>query len=164
MKNFSDTESSPNCLEYQSSNFPLGLINDSQNEIFLEDGDTNEFASTSIFDTYEKVEVSHGFLVSGHNVAETFFHDIEPSERVRVHMDAIEEQGFVKPKAEKVRKGLSRSSSYTKLKAFAKDKLMGIIISMRPWRGHFPVRETMSSVNLTRLTSQLYIGDTFKAC
>ncbi|XXG39242.1 hypothetical protein AAC387_Pa01g0253 [Persea americana] len=145
LKNFNDTENTPNCLEHQSSYFPHGFINDSTNEIFLEEGDMDELDCTSIFDTYEKVEVNHGFFVSRRNVAETFFHHIEHSERVVVHLDLREEHDFAKPKAEEVRKGVNKSSFYAKFKAFTKDKLMGIKIYSRSPRKPFPVREMMNS-------------------
>ncbi|XXG87337.1 hypothetical protein AAC387_Pa11g2050 [Persea americana] len=158
-----DMESKPNCLEYQSSSCPSGLIKDT-NEIFLEDGGVNEFADTSIFDIYESVEFNHGLLISSHNVAETFFLHIEPSKTVSFHLNNIDEQDVVIPKSEKVRKSQKRSSS-NKFKDFAVDTFMWVKFSMRPWMRSYSVsRMTNYVANTAALLSAsgFYLGETAK--
>ncbi|KAL3525090.1 hypothetical protein ACH5RR_013462 [Cinchona calisaya] len=48
--------------------------NDNGIDSFLTDGNVDDFSSTSNFEVYEKIEVSHGMLVSTSQTANTFYH------------------------------------------------------------------------------------------
>lgn len=61
--------------------FSLGFINEEKH------GDEDELASSSSFQVVEEVKVNHGMFVSTRQVANTFFHQIMPSQTVQVHLN-----------------------------------------------------------------------------
>ncbi|KAL4569177.1 hypothetical protein LXL04_024811 [Taraxacum kok-saghyz] len=72
--------------------FGIGFLNQDQNnnlisDNFLDDGDLEDFTTTPTFDLYQKTEVSHGLLVSTRQVSKTFFHQIVPSQTVKVQLN-----------------------------------------------------------------------------
>lgn len=74
--------------EVESNDFPLRFGDVTQNDDFLDDGDVDDdFSTTPSFEVYEKVEVNCGMLVSTRQVADTFFHQIVPSEIVKVYLN-----------------------------------------------------------------------------
>ncbi|KAJ8618414.1 hypothetical protein MRB53_014600 [Persea americana] len=161
-KGFSDNETRPNSSEYQSNDFTIGFINDNPDGIFHENGDDNDFASTPTFHVYEKVEVSRGLYVSSCNSAKTFFHRVEPSKTVRVHMNTMVTHERVVPKSEILRKNQHRGSVFSKFKLFARDKFMGIKTSVKPWKGSSMINETVTSnisIVALLLTCCIYLGE-----
>ncbi|XP_047318140.1 NAC domain-containing protein 86-like [Impatiens glandulifera] len=73
----------------ENNNFQLAFIpkievnqDDDASNNFLDD-----FSNTPSFEVYEKVEVNHGLFVSTRQVAETFFHQIVPSQVVKVYLN-----------------------------------------------------------------------------
>ncbi|XP_047312335.1 NAC domain-containing protein 96-like [Impatiens glandulifera] len=78
-------------LNNNNTNFSLGFIEGDNNldgRSFLDEGDlVDDFSSTPSFDVYEKVEVNHGFFISTCQVSETFFHQIVPSQVVKVYLN-----------------------------------------------------------------------------
>lgn len=70
------------------NDFSLGFINDNDgpNENFIEDGNIDDYSSSPSFEVVEEIKVNHGMLVSTHQVVETFFHQIVPSQTVQVHL------------------------------------------------------------------------------
>lgn len=161
-KGFSDNETRPNSSEYQSNDFTIGFINDNSDGIFHENGDDNDFASTPTFHVYEKVEVSRGLYVSSCNSAKTFFHRVEPSKTVRVHMNTMVTHERVVPKSEILTKNQHRGSVFSKFKLFARDKFMGIKTSVKPWKGSSMINETVTSnisIVALLLTCCIYLGE-----
>lgn len=80
------------CNEFNDSeinSFPLGFINDIEpNDNFqLDDGDMDDYSNSPSFEVIEEIKVNHGMFVSTRQVAETFFHQIVPSETVKVHLN-----------------------------------------------------------------------------
>ncbi|XP_052195394.1 NAC domain-containing protein 54 [Diospyros lotus] len=84
---FSDTE---------VNDMPVGFT-DNPNENFLDDGDGDDFSSSPNFEVYEKIEVNRGMFVSTRQVANTFFHQIVPSQIVKVHLNPVITQPTEKP-------------------------------------------------------------------
>ncbi|XP_077220650.1 NAC domain-containing protein 54-like [Tasmannia lanceolata] len=161
-ENFLGIDNKHSCLEYQSDDFSLGFINEDPHAIFQEDEDMNDFPSTPTFEVYEKVEVNHGLFVSNCNVAETFFHHVEPSKTVSVHLNPFLTQDFVVRKSKMAAKVRDIGSFFGKFKAFAKDKIMGVKKPMKPWRESCLVNETMNGIiNIVSLllTSCIYLGE-----
>lgn len=73
--------------EVVSNDFPLRFSDGTQNDDFLDDGDVDDdFSTTPSFEVYEKVEVHCGMLVSTRQVADTFFHQVAPSEIAKVYL------------------------------------------------------------------------------
>lgn len=79
------------CNEFNDSeinSFPLGFINDEPNENFLDDGDQmDDYSNSPNFEVIEEIKVNHGMFISTRQVAETFFHQIVPSQTVEVHLN-----------------------------------------------------------------------------
>ncbi|MED6123656.1 hypothetical protein PIB30_050562 [Stylosanthes scabra] len=85
------------------NDFSLAFINDddddpnpnnNSDENFLEDGhnniDNDDYSSSPSFEVVEEIRVSHGSMfVSTRRVADTFFHQIVPSQTVQVHLNPV---------------------------------------------------------------------------
>lgn len=126
---FNDTEG--------NDHFSLGFVNENPTDSFLEDGDLDDFSSTPSFEVFEKIEVNHGLFVSTRQVAKTFFHQIVPSETVKVHLNPVMVHNYQ----------ISKSVTQTRPKEnFLFEKIMalffiGLTKSWKPW-----MNTTMSSI------------------
>ncbi|KAF8407511.1 hypothetical protein HHK36_006645 [Tetracentron sinense] len=153
-KEFNDTE---------INDFPLGFISDDPNRVFSEDGDVDDFSSTPSFEVYEKIEVNHGMFISSCQVAETFFHHIEPSKTVEVHLNSVMTENFPLAKINSTRFQNRRRSIFSKFKEFASDNFLGIRSSIKPWRrGLILINETMKTIIqivALLLTSCIFLGE-----
>ncbi|XP_058098158.1 NAC domain-containing protein 54-like isoform X2 [Magnolia sinica] len=118
ISNFQKKEEPNTDKDYEPNDFSLGFIN--------ADGEMDNSPGTPTFDVYEKIEFNRGLFVASHNVAQTFFHHIEPSKTVSVHMDVMVMHGFPGLEPDMGRKCCNRQSTFSKFKAFARDKLVGI--------------------------------------
>ncbi|KAK9062127.1 hypothetical protein SSX86_019312 [Deinandra increscens subsp. villosa] len=81
-----------NNLEHTEDQFSLGFVkedhnNSNDNFLDVEDGDLDDFTTTPSFEIYEKTKVSHGLIVSTGQVSKTFFHQIVPSQTVKVQLN-----------------------------------------------------------------------------
>ncbi|XP_028800607.1 NAC domain-containing protein 86-like isoform X2 [Neltuma alba] len=82
-------------VQHQSNDmndFSLGFINyDEPNENFIDEGTPMDdySSSPSCFEVVEEVKVSHGMFVATRQAAETFFHQIVPSQTLKVHLNPI---------------------------------------------------------------------------
>lgn len=122
----------------------------------------DDFVSTPSFDVYEKVEVSHGLCVTSPNVAETFFHKVEPSNTVSIHMNPIGADELLAPKSEITRKCRYKGSSTSKFRVLARNKFMGIKASVKPRMVSCLINEMMSymvSIMAFLLTCYIYLGE-----
>ncbi|KAJ0703686.1 putative transcription factor NAM family [Helianthus annuus] len=83
--------SQTNNLEHTEDHFSLGFVNEDHNnsndDNFLDDGDLDDFTTTPSFEIYEKTKASHGLIVSTGQVSKTFFHQIVPSQTVKVQLN-----------------------------------------------------------------------------
>ncbi|OVA14279.1 NAC domain [Macleaya cordata] len=147
--------------EDEANDFSLGFVNNDPNGIMTEEGTMDDFSSMPTFEVYEKVEVKHGMFVSSHQVAETFFHRIEPSKTVKVHLNQVTSHNFpiMKPKANIATRVKNRSSSN-----FSKSKvIMGANNSMKStWTCSDLINETMNIIMYMvalLLTSCIYVGE-----
>ncbi|KAA8530719.1 hypothetical protein F0562_005347 [Nyssa sinensis] len=119
--------------------FSLGFANDNPNENFLDDGDVDDFSSTPSFEVYEKIEVNHGMFVSTRQVAVTFFHQIVPSEIVKVHLNPLTVHDYPILKEDSRTRPKNRSL-FDKFMAFARKIFSRVNQSMKSWR------KTVSSI------------------
>ncbi|KAG9442480.1 hypothetical protein H6P81_018334 [Aristolochia fimbriata] len=140
--NFNEVGSKSNSLDY-----PLGFINEDPDGVFHE--------------IYDEVQVNHGLFISSRPSSETFFHRMEPSTTVSVHLNRTVSYDFVLPKLEMPTKDRGRSTSFLgKLKAFAGDKMMGTIHnSMNSWRSWFINERALSSTSTFGVLSVLLTSD-----
>ncbi|ONK71800.1 uncharacterized protein A4U43_C04F12510 [Asparagus officinalis] len=84
----------------QEDKFPLGFINIHQEGVYQD----NQLADTPNLDVYENIKFNHGlFMSSSGEVAETFFHHVEPSKKIIVHLN----QATVVDRSEEVRDKVS---------------------------------------------------------
>ncbi|XP_031262953.1 NAC domain-containing protein 86-like [Pistacia vera] len=81
------------CLGFNDSeinDFSLGFIVDEPNGNNLDHEDIADgFASSPSFEVVEEIKVNHGMFVSTRQVADTFFHQIVPSQTVQVHLNPV---------------------------------------------------------------------------
>ncbi|KAI3712728.1 hypothetical protein L1987_71293 [Smallanthus sonchifolius] len=75
-------ENSHNNTEFLSED-----MNNLSNNFLDVEGDLDDFTTTPTFEMYQKTEVSHGLLVSTRQVSNTFFHQIVPSQTVKVELN-----------------------------------------------------------------------------
>ncbi|MCL7046988.1 hypothetical protein MKW94_022343 [Papaver nudicaule] len=89
--------------EENSNDFSLGFVNDDPDNygITSEGGTTDELSSMPTFEVYEKIEFKHGMFVASHQIADTFYHQMEPSKTITVHLNQVTSHNFpiMKPKA-----------------------------------------------------------------
>lgn len=81
------------CLGFNGSvinDFSLGFIDDVHNRNNLDHEDIADgFATLPSFELVEDIKVNHGMFVSTRQVADTFFHQIVPSQTVKVHLNPL---------------------------------------------------------------------------
>ena len=85
----------------------------------------NEYYSSSpSFDVVEEIKVSHGMFVSSRQTAETFFHQIVPSQTVKVHLNPVTANTFSIENEETKTEPGNQVSFFRKFKAFVRGKLI----------------------------------------
>ncbi|XP_027368480.1 NAC domain-containing protein 86-like [Abrus precatorius] len=110
------------------NDFSLDFINDDDpnNENFTEDGNMDDYSSSPSFEVVEEIKVNHGMFVSTRQVAETFFHQIVPSQTVQVHLNPVIANNLSIENAEAMMMILENkgSSFAAKFKAYVMGKLI----------------------------------------
>ncbi|XP_042498363.1 NAC domain-containing protein 86-like [Macadamia integrifolia] len=153
-KDFNDFNESDKC--------DLQFISNNPNVIFSQDDDLNNFSSDPNFEVYEKVEVNHGMFISSRQVAETFFHQIEPSKTVQVHLNPLMTYNYPMVKVDTSSRP-QNGSFFGKFKAFARDKFRGIRSSMKRRSGWTLINDTTNAgihnILALLLTSCVYLGE-----
>ncbi|XP_043694532.1 NAC domain-containing protein 86-like [Telopea speciosissima] len=147
--NFNESETSD--LQFTSNN---------PNVIFSQDDDLTNFSSNPTFEVYEKVEVNHGMFISSRQVAETFFHRIEPSKTVQVHLNPLMIYDFPMVNADPSSRP-QNGTFLSKFKAFARDKFRGIRSAMKRRSGWSLINDTTNAgihILALLLTSCIYLG------
>ena len=122
------------CKEFNDSemnNFQLGFI-DEPNENFLDDGNLEDYSSSPSFEVIEEVKVNHGMFISTRQVAETFFHQIVPSQTVKVHLNPVLMSSSSIEKEDSQITGENRASFLRKFKAFARGKFVAFTKAVNP--------------------------------
>ncbi|KAK2986866.1 hypothetical protein RJ640_009600 [Escallonia rubra] len=111
----------------------LRFASDNPNDSFLDDGDLDDFSTDPNFEVYEKVEVNHGLFVSTRQVSKTYFHQIMPSETVKVHINPVMTHNMQMPIADSQPRPKKRIF-LDKFMAFARKKFVRVAESLKPWR------------------------------
>ncbi|TKY56653.1 NAC domain-containing protein 86 [Spatholobus suberectus] len=108
------------------NDFSLGFINDDDpNENCIEDGNVDDYSSSPSFEVVEEIKINHGMLVSTRQVAETFFHQIVPSQTVQVHLNSVMANNDYVENAEAVLMIMENQGSLLrKVKAYVMGKLI----------------------------------------
>ncbi|CAJ1970899.1 unnamed protein product [Sphenostylis stenocarpa] len=107
------------------NDFSLGFINDSDPSKNYEDGNVDDYSSSPSFEVVEEIKVNHGMLVSTRQVAETFFHQIVPSQTVQVQLNSVTANNHYVENAETMLMITEKQGSLLrKVKAYVMGKLV----------------------------------------
>ncbi|KAG2395097.1 uncharacterized protein HKW66_Vig0075270 [Vigna angularis] len=69
--------------------FSMGFMNDEDpNENFLNE-ENIDYSNSTNFDVVEETKTNHGMFVSTHQVADTFFHQVAPSQTLKVQLNPV---------------------------------------------------------------------------
>ncbi|KAJ9540918.1 hypothetical protein OSB04_027424 [Centaurea solstitialis] len=113
--NFESTE------DHFSLEFAATEDHNNSNDNFLDEGDLEDFTTAPTFEIYEKTKTSHGLIVSTQQVSKTFFHQIVPSQTVRVQLNP----GMIheaKPDGQTTKLIMNKKVLYDKFKIVADSK------------------------------------------
>ncbi|KAI3977460.1 hypothetical protein MKX01_000373 [Papaver californicum] len=123
-----DTNNFNQFNEENSNDFSIGFVNDDDNNGIIFEGGTSttdEFLSMPTFEVHEKIEFKQGmYFVSSHQVADTFYHQMEPSKTVTVHLNQVTSHNFpiMKPTTNITTRVKNRSSTSN----FGESKVIGL--------------------------------------
>lgn len=122
---------------HHQNDYSLGFGNNhgdenNNGEHFLDDDGNivdHDFSSSPNFDeVFEKIEVSHGMLISTRQTANTFYHQLVPSKTLRVHLHPIHHQDFTITKSDS--RKVPNNSNYRHVTNKVTTILIAIIASM----------------------------------
>ncbi|KAJ6290826.1 hypothetical protein OIU78_026554 [Salix suchowensis] len=122
------------CMGFNDSdNFSLGFINDEPNDdTFIDDSNVDDLASSPSFEVVEEIKVNHGLFVSTRQATETFFHQLVPSQTVKIYLNpAMVASNFSIEKADSTQSyGTEKTNNST-----ARENFTGSKSSVQyPWR------------------------------
>ncbi|KAK9950723.1 hypothetical protein M0R45_006197 [Rubus argutus] len=129
IKEFNDSD--------ETNDFSLGFINDDPDENFLHDGNIDtDYSPSPSFEVIEEIQVNHGMFVSTRQVAETFFHQLMPSQTVKVHLNPVLVHSYLVERVDNMQAAPknTRGSFFESFKEFAMEKFVGVTRSSKPWR------------------------------
>ncbi|MQL76709.1 hypothetical protein Taro_009121 [Colocasia esculenta] len=160
-------EDKPIYSQPQQDEFSLSLIGLQWEETYRDDVAAEDAgASSPSLDVYSKVEVCRGLFVFRHGVAETFFHRVEPSNKISVHLHTASSQGALvmsgKPRG--FTTAPSRRAFLTKFMTFLTGSRFWWTKGLaKPWsgtrmRGNCLTNGAIAAAALPR-TSYAYIGE-----
>lgn len=119
----------------ERGDFPLDFLNEDRNEDFLDDGHVDDYSNSLSFEIVEEVKVNHGMFVATRQAAETIFHQMVPSQVVKVQSlnqgMKINDLPFTSSYPKR-RYELVRDSNVRKFKSFARGKFVGMKNSIIP--------------------------------
>ncbi|KAE9606074.1 hypothetical protein Lal_00025434 [Lupinus albus] len=70
--------------------YSFGFNNDDDtNKNYIEDGNMEDYSSSPSFEVVEEIKINHGMFISTGQVAETFFHQLVPSQTLQVHLNPV---------------------------------------------------------------------------
>ncbi|KAF9683837.1 hypothetical protein SADUNF_Sadunf04G0055600 [Salix dunnii] len=121
------------CMGFNDSeDFSLAFINDEpSDDNFIEDSNVDDLASSPSFEVVEEIKVNHGLFVSTRQATETFFHQLVPSQTVKIFLNpAVVATNFSIDTAENTQRYDTKPSKTT-----AKESFIGSKSSVQhPWR------------------------------
>ncbi|KAG5247248.1 NAC domain-containing protein [Salix suchowensis] len=121
------------CMGFNDSeDFSLAFINDEpSDDNFIEESNVDDLASSPSFEVVEEIKVSHGLFVSTRQATETFFHQLVPSQTVKIYLNpAVVTTNICIDTAENTQKYDTKPSKTT-----AKENFIGSKSSVQnPWR------------------------------
>ncbi|KAJ8752199.1 hypothetical protein K2173_003807 [Erythroxylum novogranatense] len=113
----------------ETNDYSLEFINDDPVTNSTDDvnGNENDLASSPSFEFVEETKVNHGLFVSTRQVANTFFHQLVPSQTVRIHLSP-EMAKNLPIENSRIQRNETNTSTLTR------EKLVGISkLIMCPW-------------------------------
>ncbi|KAG6779037.1 hypothetical protein NC652_010450 [Populus alba x Populus x berolinensis] len=122
------------CMRFNDSeDFSLGFINDEPNDDnFIEESNiVDDLASSPSFEVVEDIKVNHGLFVSTRQETETFFHQLVPSQTVKIYLNpAAVAANFSIEKVENTQRYDIKPSKTTAKESFTGSKSS----AQYPWR------------------------------
>ncbi|KAJ7000307.1 hypothetical protein NC653_010938 [Populus alba x Populus x berolinensis] len=122
------------CMRFNDSeDFSLGFINDEPNDDnFIEENNiVDDLASSPSFEVVEDIKVNHGLFVSTRQETETFFHQLVPSQTVKIYLNpAAVAANFSIEKVENTQRYDTKPSKTTAKESFTGSKSS----AQYPWR------------------------------
>ncbi|CAL0317727.1 unnamed protein product [Lupinus luteus] len=103
------------------NDYSFGFNND------VEDGNMEDYSSSPSFEVVEEIKVSHGMFISTGQVAETFFHQLVPSQTLQVHLNPVmaNNQYSIENSVERLMMSMENHGSFFKeFKAYVARKLI----------------------------------------
>ncbi|KAJ6861615.1 hypothetical protein NC651_037626 [Populus alba x Populus x berolinensis] len=121
------------CMGFNDSeDFSLGFINDEPNDdTFIDESNVDDLTSSPSFEVVEDIKVNHGLFVSTRQATETFFHQLVPSQTVKIYLNpAVVTGNFSIEKADST-KSYGKETTISA----AKETFVGSKSSVQyPWR------------------------------
>ncbi|EEF35791.1 hypothetical protein RCOM_1603380 [Ricinus communis] len=140
------------CMGFNDTDdYSLEFINDDANANFIGEGNVDDLASSPSFEVVEEIKVNHGMFVSTRQAAETFFHQLVPSQTVKIHLNPETAENF---SVEKV----DMQAQVKRFKTVSKDSKfnMGISKLIQPWK---KIARTIICMIVILLLHCLYMGN-----
>ncbi|KAJ9172917.1 hypothetical protein P3X46_016106 [Hevea brasiliensis] len=80
------------CIGFnETDDYSVGFITDDDpNDNFIDEGNVDDLAGSPSFEVVKEIKVNHGMFVSTRQAAETFFHQLVPSQTVKIHLNPAE--------------------------------------------------------------------------
>ncbi|XP_068495509.1 NAC domain-containing protein 86 isoform X2 [Phaseolus vulgaris] len=120
LKGFEKHSCNKEITDTEIDDFSMGFMNDEDpNENFLNE-ENIDYSNSTNYDVVEETKTNHAMFVSTHQVADTFFHQIAPSQTVKVQLNPVMAANQCIEKAT-VKKG---PSFFRKFKACVTGKLI----------------------------------------
>jgi len=69
--------------------FSMGFMNDEDPNENLLNEENIDYSNSTNFDVVEETKTNHGMFVSTHQVADTFFHQVAPSQTLKVQLNPV---------------------------------------------------------------------------
>nr|TKR98967.1 NAC domain-containing protein 86 [Populus alba] len=121
------------CMGFNDTDdFSLGFINDEPNDdTYIDESNVDDLTSSPSFEVVEDIKVNHGLFVSTRQATETFFHQLVPSQTVKIYLNpAVVTGNFSIEKADST-KSYGKETTISA----AKETFVGSKSSVQyPWR------------------------------
>ncbi|KZV53808.1 NAC domain-containing protein 86 [Dorcoceras hygrometricum] len=114
--------------DFKNNQIFEGLVNENASDNFFvdDDRDMDDFSSTPNFESYEKIQINHGLLISTRQAPNTFYHRVVPSKTVQVHHNPVACHQFPITRSK-------NSGICDKFVSFPASTVFEFLRAMKPW-------------------------------
>ncbi|XP_027931539.1 NAC domain-containing protein 45-like [Vigna unguiculata] len=89
MKGFEKHSCNKEITDTEIDDFSMGFMNDEDPNENLLNEENIDYSNSTNFDVVEETKTNHGMFVSTHQVADTFFHQVAPSQTLKVQLNPV---------------------------------------------------------------------------